>query len=121
MRYVCLVYGEESLLHALTPEGLARLDAASIAYDRALADSGKLLIAEALQSVRTSKTVRRRGGKVIVTDGPFAETKDQLLGFLMVEADSLDEALAIAGAVPLAGMGSIEIRPVYIVPQPAGT
>ena len=121
MKYVCLVYGEESHLHALTPEGLARLDADSLAYDRAIADSGKLLIAEALQSVRTSKTVRRRGGKVVVTDGPFAETKEQLLGFLMVEAESLDEALEIAGAVPLAGMGSIEVRPIYIIPQPFGT
>ena len=121
MKYVCLVYGEENHLHALTPDSLARLDAESLAFDRSIADAGKLVTAQALQSVRTSKTVRRRKGKILVTDGPFAETKEQLLGFLMVEADDLDDALAIAGAIPLAGMGSIEVRPIYIIPEPPQT
>lgn len=116
MKYVCLVYGEESILHALTPEALAKVDADSLAHDRSLAESGRLVIAQALQSVRTSKTVRRRKGKKLVTDGPFAETKEQLLGFLMIEADSLDEAIAVAGDVPLAAMGSIEVRAVYTIP-----
>ncbi len=121
MKYVCLVYGEENHLQALTPEGLAELDAKSIAYDRSVADAGKLVIAQALQSVRTSKTVRRRNGKVMLTDGPFAETKEQLLGFLMVDADSLEDALAIAGAIPIAEFGSIEVRPIYIIPGSAGS
>ena len=67
--------------------------------------AGKLVIAQALQSVKTSMTVRKRRGKVVMTDGPFAETKEQLLGFVMLEADSLDEALEIAGGIPIAGMG----------------
>lgn len=117
MRYVCLVYGEERDLHALSKEGLAKLDARSLAHDRSLADSGHVVIAQALQSVRTSKTVRRRGGKAAVTDGPFAETKEQLLGFLMIEALDLDEALAIAADVPLAELGSIEVRAIYDVPE----
>lgn len=116
MKYVLLVYGEEKDLHALSPEGLAKLDADSLAYDRSLDRQGKLIIAQALQSVKTSKTVRRRKGKRLVTDGPFAETKEQLLGFVMIEAGNLDEALEIAGEIPLAELGTIEVRAIYDVP-----
>ncbi|ESW95327.1 dehydrogenase [Mesorhizobium sp. LSJC268A00] len=116
MKYVCLVYGEEKDLHAMTPERLAKLDADSMAYDRSLDQQGKLIIAQALQSVKTSKTVRRRQGKRLITDGPFAETKEQLLGFVMIEADTLEQALAIAGEIPLAEIGMIEVRAIYDVP-----
>ncbi|MER8431885.1 YciI family protein [Mesorhizobium caraganae] len=116
MKYVCLVYGEEKDLHAMTPQRLAKLDADSMAYDRSLDQQGKLIIAQALQSVKTSKTVRRRQGKRLITDGPFAETKEQLLGFVMIEADTLDEALEIAGEIPLAEIGTIEVRAIYDVP-----
>lgn len=116
MKYVCLVYGEEKDLHALTAEGSAKLDADSLAYDRSLDQQGKLIVAQALQSVKTSKSVRRRKGKRLVTDGPFAETKEQLLGFVMIEADNLDEALEIAGNIPLAELGTIEVRAIYNVP-----
>lgn len=116
MKYVCLVYGEEKDLHAMTPERLAKLDADSMAYDRSLDQQGKLIIAQALQSVKTSKTVRRRQGKRLITDGPFAETKEQLLGFIMIEADTLDKALEIAGKIPLAEIGTVEVRAIYDVP-----
>lgn len=116
MKYVCLVYGEEKDLHAMTPQRLAKLDADSMAYDRSLDQQGKLIIAQALQSVKTSKTVRRRLGKRLITDGPFAETKEQLLGFVMIEADTLDAALEIAGEIPLAEIGTIEVRAIYDVP-----
>ena len=116
MKYVCLVYGEEKDLHAMTPQRLAKLDADSMAYDRSLDQQGKLIIAQALQSVKTSKTVRRRQGKRLITDGPFAETKEQLLGFVMIEADTLDAALEIAGEIPLAEIGTIEVRAIYDVP-----
>ncbi|ESX07552.1 YciI family protein [Mesorhizobium sp. M1148] len=116
MKYVCLVYGEEKDLHAMTPERLAKLDADSMAYDRSLDQQGKLIIAQALQSVKTSKTVRRRQGKRLITDGPFAETKEQLLGFVMIEADTLDKALEIAGKIPLAEIGTVEVRAIYDVP-----
>ena len=116
MKYVCLVYGEEKDLHAMTPQRLAKLDADSMAYDRSLDQQGKLIIAQALQSVQTSKTVRRRQGKRLITDGPFAETKEQLLGFVMIEADTLDAALEIAGEIPLAEIGTIEVRAIYDVP-----
>jgi hypothetical protein len=116
MRYVCLVYGEESRLHALSKEAGAKLDADSLGYDRMLENQGKLIVAQALQSVRTAKSVRRRGGKKIVTDGPFAETKEQLLGFVMVEAGDLDEAIDVAAGIPLAGIGTIEVRAIYDIP-----
>ncbi|BAB50953.1 YciI family protein [Mesorhizobium japonicum] len=116
MKYVCLVYGEEKDLYALTVERGAKLDADSLAYDRSLDQEGKLIIAQALQSVRTSKSVRRRKGKRLVTDGPFAETKEQLLGFVMVEADNLDEALDIAAGIPLAELGTVEVRAIYDIP-----
>jgi hypothetical protein len=116
MKYVCLVYGEEQKLHDLTPEGLAELDASALAYDRSLEARGHLIVAQALQSVKTAKSIRRRGGRSLVTDGPFSETKEQLLGFLMVEARDLDEALTIAADCPLAGLGTIEVRAIYKVP-----
>ncbi|MGX9147325.1 YciI family protein [Mesorhizobium sp. 128a] len=116
MKYVCLVYGEEKDLHAMTPHRLAKLDADSMAYDRSLDQQGKLIIAQALQSAKTSKAVRRRQGKRLITDGPFAETKEQLLGFVMIEADDLEEALEIAGEIPLAEIGTIEVRAIYDVP-----
>ena len=108
MQYVCLVYGQESDLHALSPQAGARLDAESLAYDRELDRAGKLVIAQALQSIRTARTVRRRGGRTMVSDGPFAETKEQLLGFVMVEAVDLDSALEIAAGIPLAAIGTVE-------------
>ena len=116
MKYVCLVYGEEQNLQHLTPEGSAKLDASSLAYDRSLEASGHLIVAQALQSVKTSKSVRRRKGKTLVTDGPFAETKEQLLGFILIEAKDLDEALEIAAGIPLAEMGTIEVRAIYDIP-----
>ncbi|TPN83742.1 YciI family protein [Mesorhizobium sp. CU2] len=116
MKYVLLVYGEEKDLFALTPEQGAKLDADSLSYDRALDRQGKLIIAQALQSVKTSKSLRRRKGKRLVTDGPFAETKEQLLGFVMVEAVDLDEALEIADGIPLAELGTVEVRAIYDIP-----
>ena len=116
MKYVCLVYGEERELEALSPGRSAKLDADSVAYDRSLEASGHLIVAQALQSVRKSKCVRRRHGKTTITDGPFAETKEQLLGFLYIEASDRDEALKIAEGVPLAALGTIEVRAIYDVP-----
>lgn len=116
MNYVCLVYGEEKYIEALSKEGLADLDRRSVAYDRSIEKTGKLVIAQALQSVKTATTIRKRSGKVVATDGPFAETKEQLLGFVMIDAASQEEALKIAADIPIAEWGSIEVRAVYDVP-----
>jgi hypothetical protein len=99
------VYGEEKQIAAMT-------DDECIAYDRTLRDSGRCLASEALQPVRTARTVRVRRGKVSITDGPFAETKEILAGFYLIEAVDLNEAIQIASQIPPARVGSIEIRPV---------
>lgn len=110
MKYLCLVYGEEARLHAMTKEESGHLTRISMEYDEELARRGKLILAQALQPVRTAKTVRVRNQKVSTTDGPFAETKEQLLGFVYVEAGDEAEALSIASGIPLAKIGSIEVR-----------
>jgi hypothetical protein len=115
MNYVCLVYGEEKYIRALSKEGLADLDRRSTAYDETIGKAGKLVLAQALQSVNTSTTIRKRSGKVVTTDGPFAETKEQLLGFVMIDAASREEAMEIASGIPIAEWGTIEVRAVYDV------
>jgi hypothetical protein len=82
----------------------------SLAYNDMLRKSGHFIVAHALQSVRTATTVRVRGGQVLVTDGPFAETKEQLLGFVLIEAKDHHEAVEVASRIPLARLGSIEVR-----------
>jgi hypothetical protein len=109
MKYLCLVYSDEQVLHSL-PESPA--DTECGAYASALAGDGRLIAGEALHPVDTASTVRVRGGTVTVTDGPFAETKEQLAGFYLVEAASKEEALEIAADIPPARVGSIEVRPV---------
>src|SRR5689334_17613330 len=105
LKYVCLVYGEETKIGAMT-------DDECMAYDQRLRDSGRCLASEALQPVATATTVRVRGGKVSVTDGPFAETKECLAGFYLVEARDLNEAIQLASRIPPAAVGSIEVRPI---------
>jgi hypothetical protein len=109
MKYLCLVYSEESKLHAL-PE--SPKDAECLAYANALQTNGRMLAAEALEPVHTATTVRVRDGKVSITDGPFAETREQLAGFYLVEAENLDQAIEIAARIPPARVGSVEVRPV---------
>ena len=105
MKYLCLVYGPES--------DIAKMDDHEcLAYDRSIRESGHCVASEALESVATAKTVRVRGGKANVMDGPFAETKEQLAGFYMVEAETLDEAVQLAAKIPPARVGSIEVRPI---------
>lgn len=109
MKYICLVYSEEGKLHSL-PESPA--DSECLAFARSLAETGHLLGGEALEPVRTAVTVRVRGGRTAVMDGPFAETKEQLTGFYYIDARDLNEAIQIASRIPPARVGSIEVRPV---------
>ena len=112
MKYVCLVYLVESEMNAMTrKEAEACLDE-SVAYDATLRRAGHLVVAHALQPVEAATTIRVRGGKLSATDGPFAETKEQLGGFLLIEARDLNEAIQVASKVPMARHGSIEIRPI---------
>ncbi len=105
MKYVCLVYCEETKLAETT-------DAECADLGTELETSGRKIAAEALQPVRTATTVRTRGGRITVTDGPFAETKEQLAGFYLIDATDLDDAVRIAARIPAARVGSIEVRPV---------
>ncbi len=111
MKYLCLIYGNEEQRHAMDPAELEAISRECEVYCSRLKDSGRCLGAEALDSVSTATTVRVRNGKVMLTDGPFAETKEQLGGFYMIEAPDLNEALRIAAGIPPARLGSIEVRP----------
>jgi hypothetical protein len=105
MKYLCLVYMEADNLHAVP-------DRECMACGDGLRERGVLVAAEALQPIETATTVRVRNGRVSITDGPFAETKEQLAGFYLIEAADLNEAIAVASKIPPARAGSIEVRPV---------
>jgi len=109
MKYLCLVYAKESEIHDLpdSPE-----DRECWGYAEKLMTGGKMLAGEALEPVSTATTVRVRNGEVSVTDGPFAETKEQLLGFYLIEARDLNEAIRLAAGIPPARVGSVEVRPI---------
>src|ERR1051326_885138 len=110
MKYACLVYLEPDKLHAVK-------DSECAACGDGLRRRGLLVAAEALQPVATATTGRMRNGKVSGTDGPFAETKEQLAGFYLIEAADLNEAIQIASKIPPAREGSVEVRPVRALEQ----
>jgi hypothetical protein len=118
MKYLCLVYFEGKALDALSEEQHAALDRDSLAYDRELQAGGHFVAAEALQAPHTAVTVRARKGTLSTTDGPFAETKEHLGGFILVEAKDLTEAVRIASKIPVGQYGSVEVRPVFDFSQP---
>jgi len=111
MKYLCLVYGDEKAMESMP-------DSECLAYSTALRQSGHCLASEALQPVHTATTVRVRSGRLSVTDGPFAETKEQLAGFYLVEARDLNEAIQLAAKIPPARVGSIEVRPIRELEAP---
>ena len=105
MKYVCLVYLKPEKLHAVP-------DSECMTCGEGFRTSGLLVAAEALQPVETATTVRVRHGRTTITDGPFAETKEHLAGFYLLEARDLNEAIQMAAKIPPAREGSIEVRPV---------
>ncbi|TAK80573.1 MAG: YciI family protein [Betaproteobacteria bacterium] len=113
MKYLCLVYGEEQAMQQMKDEHC-------VAFDTAVRASGQCIASEALEPVATATTVRVRNGKVSVTDGPFAETKECLAGFYLIEARDLNEAIQIAARIPPAAVGSIEVRPIRPIREMAG-
>ena len=113
MKYLCLVYLDENRLHELPDEDC-------VEFDTSIRNSGHCIASEALESVQTATTVRVRSGKMSITDGPFAETKEQLAGFYMIEARDLNEAIQIASKIPPARVGSIEVRPVRPIRETVG-
>lgn len=112
MRYLCLAYEEEKVLNDLSEHEWHALRQETLDYVQSLRESNHLITTHALQSARTSSTLRVRKGGVSVTDGPFAETKEQLGGFFVIEASDREEAIEIAGKWPSARIGTIEVRPI---------
>ena len=112
MKYLCMVYLEEAKLAALSDKEFEELDRDSLTYDQELRDGGHLIAAQALQYVETATTLRVRKNKLSATDGPFAETKEQLCGFILLQAKDLNEAIRLASKIPPGRFGSIEVRPV---------
>ena len=119
MKYLCLVFVDEKKLEALSESESNDLDRVSLAYDEELRKSGHFIAAQALQPVSAATTIRVRSGKVSVTDGPFAETHEQVGGFILIDARDLNEAIQLASKIPPARLGGIEVRPIKeLKPKP---
>jgi hypothetical protein len=112
MKFLCLAYEEQRALDALSENEWHALRKETLDYVDRLQKSGRLIIAQALQSATTASTLRVRSGKLSVIDGPFAETKEQIGGFFLIEARDFDEAVQVAAQWPSARIGSIEVRPI---------
>ena len=112
MKYLFMIIVDEKRLQAMSESEAQALDDESLEYYDALRTGGHFLAAQALESVETATTVRIRNGKVLMTDGPFAETKEQIGGFILVEAKDLDEAIELASHIPVIRFGAVEVRPI---------
>jgi hypothetical protein len=118
MRYLCLIYDDEKKVATMPePESNAFMGE-YFAFTDGIKQSGHYLAGEALQPVVTATTVRVRNGKVGTTDGPFAETKEQLGGYYVIEARDLNDAIQVAAKIPSARIGSVEVRPIVEFDQP---
>jgi hypothetical protein len=107
-----MVIVDEKRLQAMSKSEAQALDDESLEYDDTLRKRGHFLAAQALESVTSAATVRIRSGKVSITDGPFAETKEQVGGFILIEAKDLNEAIQLASRIPAIRFGAVEVRPV---------
>jgi len=118
MKYLLLIYESEAIGAALREAERGKIYQEYMEYTKRIHKNGNYLAGEALQPVSSATSVRVKNGKTLTTDGPFAETREQLGGFYMVEAKDLDEAIALAAAIPAARTGSIEVRPIMPTPPP---
>src|ERR1700704_1196368 len=112
MKYVCLIYDEEAKATGMSKAEGDAIMGEYFAFTEGIKKSGHYVGGEALQSVRNASTVRIRNGKLSTTDGPFAETKEQLCGFYLIIANDLNDAIQVASKIPSARLGSVEVRPV---------
>jgi hypothetical protein len=119
MQYLLMIYGNEKYMGSRTPEELSKISDEYMTFTKEIAQSGHLRGGNELKMTSTATTVRVRDQKRTVTDGPFAETKEQLGGYYLVEAKDLDEAVALAARIPTARWGSIEVRPINPHDMPA--
>jgi len=114
MQYMLLIYANEAAFNSLSEAEGQAIMAEFQAFTQGIISQGKFKAGDRLLDVATATTVRVQGGKTLTTDGPFAETREQLGGYYLIEADDLDDAIAIAARIPAARMGSIEVRPVFV-------
>jgi hypothetical protein len=117
MQYMCLIYDDEKVWQGLSEDERSAVFAEYGAFTESIQKSGNMVAGDALQPTATATTVRVRNGETLMTDGPFAETKEQLGGYYLIEAKDADEALGIAVRIPSAKYGSIEVRPVMVFDQ----
>jgi hypothetical protein len=115
MQYLLMIYTNEKEFMALGPAALGQLSQEYAEFTKSIVQAGQFKAGDRLRPVAMASTVRVRNGKTLVTDGPFAETREQLGGYYLVEAKNLDEALAIAARIPGARHGSIEVRPIWVL------
>ena len=118
MKYLCLIYDDEKTIAAMSKTESDAFMGEYFAFTDAIKKSGHYIGGEALQPVQTATTVRIRKGKVSTTDGPFAETKEQLGGFYFIDARDLNDAIQIASKIPSARTGSVEVRPIVEFERP---
>ena len=112
MKYLCLIYDDEKKMATMSKDEGEAFMGEYFAFTEGIKQSGHYLGGNALQPVNTATTLRNRGGKLSTTDGPFAETKEQLGGYYLIEARDLNDALQVAAKIPSAKTGSIEVRPI---------
>jgi hypothetical protein len=116
MKYLLLIYENEAAFAGVPEAEQGRIFEEYMDYTRRIKKDGNYISGEALQPIATATTVRVKNGKTVTTDGPFAETREQLGGFYMVEAKDLDEAIKLAAGIPASRTGSIEVRPIMPTP-----
>jgi hypothetical protein len=114
MQYLLMIYSNEAEYAKIDPATLQKVYGEYDAFTKSIVQSGNFKAGDRLQPTSTATTVRIRDGKTMTTDGPFAETREQLGGYYLVEAKDIDAALAIAARIPGARFGSIEVRPIWV-------
>lgn len=112
MKYLCMIFYDEKKLTALSDHELQALTDQALEYDNVMREGGHFVTAGALELVQAATTLRMRNGKLSVTDGPFAETNEQIGGFIVIEARDLNEAIQVASRIPPTRLGGVEVRPI---------
>lgn len=118
MKYLCLIYSDETMWPKLPAAETDTMMSEYTEFTRSIAQSGHLLGGNRLEPTHTATTIRIRNGKLSTTNGPFAETKEQLGGYYLIEAKDLNDAIQVASRIPGARVGSIEVRPISPTPEP---
>ena len=118
MRYMCIVHVDPAIWPKLTEAERAEIDRRSMAYDEELQRNGNYIVAEIVEAPESATLVSVRNGQQAVTDGPYMETKEAMAGFILIEARDMNDAIRLAAGIPLADLGTIEVRPIYVIPTP---